>query len=260
MRSTLSLVILAVSLVSGCTDPESDSSLPPTTSTTSGVTMRVSTPTRIAGDYVADNGVKLSFDSARTADTLFLDVRAADGRVLVHAETLADDYRFTYLDGRLTLDVAKAWVERVRAEEPDGPASQEDAMRWTGDPALLDEMLALPEVAALPWMSRELGAMGFTGSDYPASLALHKIARQSAEALAIDVPPLAEANAEEVGYCSRPTANECYGMCGPGCSCWSWVCGDCCYHGGCAKHDAWCRQGQWYYCYNISAVIALFGC
>jgi hypothetical protein len=49
-------------------------------------------------------------------------------------------------------------------------------------------------------------------------------------------------------------------MCGNGCSCWSWVCGDCCYHGGCARHDDWCRQGQWYYCYNITAVIALFGC
>jgi hypothetical protein len=49
-------------------------------------------------------------------------------------------------------------------------------------------------------------------------------------------------------------------MCGPGCSCWSWVCGDCCYHYGCARHDSWCRNGQWYYCYNITAVIALFGC
>ena len=61
-------------------------------------------------------------------------------------------------------------------------------------------------------------------------------------------------------FCTRPSSNECYGMCGPGCTCWSWVCGDCCYHYGCARHDSWCRQGQWYYCYNITAVIALFGC
>jgi hypothetical protein len=26
-------------------------------------------------------------------------------------------------------------------------------------------------------------------------------------------------------------------MCGAGCSCWSWVCGDCCYHDFCAVHD-----------------------
>jgi hypothetical protein len=49
-------------------------------------------------------------------------------------------------------------------------------------------------------------------------------------------------------------------MCGPDCSCWSWVCGDCCYHYGCAVHDDWCRDGEWYYCYDITAVIALFGC
>eukprot|EP00730_Choanoeca_flexa_P001302 TRINITY_DN10575_c0_g2_i2.p1 TRINITY_DN10575_c0_g2~~TRINITY_DN10575_c0_g2_i2.p1 ORF type:complete len:346 (+),score=35.88 TRINITY_DN10575_c0_g2_i2:66-1040(+) len=29
----------------------------------------------------------------------------------------------------------------------------------------------------------------------------------------------------------------CVGMCGPGCSCWHWVCGDCCWHQGCYQHD-----------------------
>ena len=63
-------------------------------------------------------------------------------------------------------------------------------------------------------------------------------------------------------YCEAypNSGDQCYGMCGYGCDCWSWVCGDCCYHYGCAVHDSWCRQGKWYYCYNISAVIALFGC
>jgi hypothetical protein len=37
--------------------------------------------------------------------------------------------------------------------------------------------------------------------------------------------------------------NDCFGMCGPGCStCWTWVCGDCCYHDFCADHDALLRQ------------------
>lgn len=258
MRTTLALTLVTVALAAGCFDPDADPT--PTSTTTDGVTIRISTPEHLAGDYASASGVKLSFDSARSGDVLYLDVRDGAGHVLVHADTEAMDYVFSYLDGKATMRVAKDWVERVRAEEDGGPASQEDAMRWTGDPSVLDEMLLYPEVAALPWLSRTLGGMGYTGADFPASLALHKIARQSADALGIELPPLAEANAEEVGYCSRPTANECYGMCGPGCSCWSWVCGDCCYHGGCAKHDTWCRQGQWYYCYNISAVIALFGC
>jgi hypothetical protein len=36
--------------------------------------------------------------------------------------------------------------------------------------------------------------------------------------------------------------NGCFGMCGPGCTCWSAICLDCCYHPGCAIHDTWCRK------------------
>ena len=43
-------------------------------------------------------------------------------------------------------------------------------------------------------------------------------------------------------------ADGCYGLCGPGCrSCWHWVCGDCCVHTGCARHDAFCsKPGGWF--------------
>ena len=36
--------------------------------------------------------------------------------------------------------------------------------------------------------------------------------------------------------------NGCFGMCGAGCDCWSWICGDCCYHDFCADHDALLRS------------------
>jgi len=39
--------------------------------------------------------------------------------------------------------------------------------------------------------------------------------------------------------------NNCYGMCGPSCSCWSWVCGDCCFNQGCYEHDVCCRHHFW---------------
>ena len=42
---------------------------------------------------------------------------------------------------------------------------------------------------------------------------------------------------------SRP-GNDCHGMCGYGCSCWSWLCGDCCVHQYCETHDDCCaREG-----------------
>ncbi len=225
-----------------------------------GLRLRATHADHLAGDYTdPTRGQVLRFDSTRDGDLFTLRLATGAGVPLIDADTIGDTYRFSYLGGRLTMTVDRAWIEAVRAEGEDGPAGQdESALRWEGDMAVLDEMLTIPEVQALPWMSRALGARGFTGASHPASLALHKLARQSAEALAIDVPPLAAAG--DTLYCSRPTANECYGMCGPGCSCWSWVCGNCCYHYGCARHDTWCRQGQWYYCYNITAVVALFGC
>lgn len=36
--------------------------------------------------------------------------------------------------------------------------------------------------------------------------------------------------------------DDCRGMCGPGCKCWSWVCGDCCYNELCNVHDAVMRS------------------
>ncbi|XP_078350851.1 uncharacterized protein LOC144635639 [Oculina patagonica] len=41
--------------------------------------------------------------------------------------------------------------------------------------------------------------------------------------------------------CQRPQANDCRGLCGKGCWCWSWVCGDCCHHQGCYEHDLCCK-------------------
>ena len=41
---------------------------------------------------------------------------------------------------------------------------------------------------------------------------------------------------------SNLLSNNCLGTCGPGCwECWDWVCGDCCLHTGCARHDDFCN-------------------
>ena len=40
---------------------------------------------------------------------------------------------------------------------------------------------------------------------------------------------------------NKPNRDEdCVGMCGKGCCCWCWVCGDCCFHRGCFVHDIAC--------------------
>jgi hypothetical protein len=255
----LALALIPAAALVACTAEVGAPPDPTTSDGSEGLTLTTAKPDRITGSYLDTSGHQISFDVARTPDALFMEVRTGSGHELIHAETVGDSYVFHYMDNRLTLTVDKAWIAEVEAEGDDGPAmSDTSGVHWDGDRAVLDEMLTLPEVQSLPWLSRALGTRGITGNAFPASLPLHKIARQSADALNIQVPPLAIATTES--YCSQPTANDCYGMCGPGCSCWSWVCGDCCYHSGCAKHDSWCRSGAWYWCYNITAVVALFGC
>ncbi len=251
-----------IALAAACQTSDQAPTPPQTSDGTEGVSLRVATPERLAGSYVDVKGQGIEFDTARSGDNLFLRVATKSGKVLIQAETTADSYVFHYMDNRATLKVSKAWVTAVRLEGDGGPAAQDESqMQWTGDKSVLDEMLTVPEVKSLPIMSRALGELGYTGNAFPASLALHKIARQSADALGIEVQPLETAeSANSLCQAYPNSGNQCYGMCGNGCSCWSWVCGDCCYHSGCAKHDDWCRQGQWYYCYNITAVIALFGC
>lgn len=45
--------------------------------------------------------------------------------------------------------------------------------------------------------------------------------------------------------CSKPTKHDCRGMCGAGCNCWEWVCGDCCFHQSCYEHDLCCKHAPW---------------
>lgn len=50
--------------------------------------------------------------------------------------------------------------------------------------------------------------------------------------------------------------NECWGMCGPQCICWNHVCGDCCAHPGCLRHDAYCqRSGKSKDCLTLRGVL-----
>jgi hypothetical protein len=264
-RSWLLVPAFALMLV-GCStgpsggDGQVSSTAAPAPDPGDGVTLTSVTPERVTGTFVSGSST-IQFDLAKVGDDLFADVRGNGGRPIIHIQTTSDSYDFTYMGGGLTLHTTKQYVAQARTQAQANPAGvSTSGFAFTGDMHVLDQMLALPEVSLFPQASRALGARGITGSDYPASLVLHKVARQAADSLGIKLQPLQQPGTN--GYCaSYPNAgDECYGMCGPGCSCWSWVCGDCCYHYGCAVHDSWCRSGEWWWCYDITAVIALFGC
>src|SRR5437763_4988920 len=69
-----------------------------------GITLSSSTAERLTGVYVEPHGTStITFDLAKVGDDVYADVKGNGGRPIVHVETTADDYVFTYMDGSLTL-------------------------------------------------------------------------------------------------------------------------------------------------------------
>lgn len=59
-----------------------------------------------------------------------------------------------------------------------------------------------------------------------------------------------------LGSCGSPSArcgNPCFGRCGPDCTCWSWICGNCECWDGCYEHDSYCSCKSIFdfWCVNI---------
>jgi len=107
------------------------------------------------------------------------------------------------------------------------------------------------EVAAMPYLSMKLASNLITGTTHPASLPLHGTSLEFMKLRGdqFDTDMLAQVNelfhsdkeSSDVGcsiidYCG----NECFGMCGYGCTCIEWWCGTCGCHVGCYEHDYCC--------------------
>ena len=113
-------LIASLLTLAACAATES-APTPTTTDGNEGVTVQIARPDRITGTYTDATGMALTFDTARSGDTFYLDLSTASGHQLIHAETTDTSYIFSYLDKRLTLEVDKSWVAQVQAEGDDGP-------------------------------------------------------------------------------------------------------------------------------------------
>ena len=149
-----------------------------------------------------------------------------------------------------------------------------ESMNQTMDAAFF-ELLSHPSLKGVFKMSEALGQADITGSSNPAALQFHVMAlhfaklqsrpefntvsqpaEDSEKKLDEDVflPRRIEKRAtctrrrwwgstiREYGCARCPTGSNCKGLCGPRCTCWRWVCGDCCYHQGCYEHDVCCSK------------------
>eukprot|EP01087_Luapelamoeba_hula_P013527 TRINITY_DN3860_c0_g1_i1.p1 TRINITY_DN3860_c0_g1~~TRINITY_DN3860_c0_g1_i1.p1 ORF type:complete len:330 (+),score=32.39 TRINITY_DN3860_c0_g1_i1:103-1092(+) len=148
------------------------------------------------------------------------------------------------------------------------------------DQHFISEMIPFvqsPVAASLIRLSIALARAGIDSLSYPSALPLHMTALRTSTHrpdVSVDVQLVQAINRARLNNtivssgetstdvtnlgCSigNVCGNTCYGMCGKGCSCWSWVCGDCGCHLGCMQHDCCCScKGMMSgCCLNVAAV------
>ena len=143
-----------------------------------------------------------------------------------------------------------------------------------------EQFLSHPDLQLIVDAAVAMGTEGITGTQYPAVLSFYATAlRLARQVPGIEVPHVPEPPASPVrskrivwwwerterchhGYdcpvneCPRIRSyNRCHGLCGPECTCWWFVCFDCCWHPGCSAHDTACLAGT-VVCW-ITAIIGL---
>ena len=121
----------------------------------------------------------------------------------------------------------------------------------------IDNLLMRPEVQLIAAAAVALGNSGLHGTENPAAMAFYATALRFSTVLAghdHDTSDTLQRNKRGWNdwwygsYCSNsdsycypasycPDGPSCTGLCGPGCTCWWFVCLDCCWNVGCYYHD-----------------------
>ena len=121
----------------------------------------------------------------------------------------------------------------------------------------LENLASTQEALLIIEAAKALGNKGVQGSDYPSAMSFYQLALQIANTREADASSVTQRSdnprQKRAMQCSSVNAvcercpfrrynNNCFGMCGKSCSCWSFVCGDCCVHQYCLTHDQCCAD------------------
>ena len=116
----------------------------------------------------------------------------------------------------------------------------------------VEDLLSSSHIQLIADASVTIGRdIGITGYENPFMMKFYSFSKVIAKL--VNDPSKAQAPASSISegckqylHCSEtcpPCKNEeCIGLCGANCFCWPWVCGDCCWHAGCCKHDICCMR------------------
>ena len=225
-------------------------------------------PDRIEGAY-GQGDLGINFLATKTNDERLLSIQSLNGRELY---MLIEDKKYittSILNNRLVRRFDKTYLKQLRTAISSNQSNLRTlftlAYSTQGDLNASEELMSAPEMMLLPNLAFLLGKeLGYKGTTHPAALPLYVFGnalyqKQRAAARPLSQKPLLNAQFLPASLRFNRGCEEypnpeldCHGMCGPGCECWDWVCGDCCFHDGCSLHDTFCRGNSWtdwYYCY-----------
>ncbi|MEO8552461.1 MAG: hypothetical protein ABI678_20935 [Kofleriaceae bacterium] len=278
--------MLAILFVVGCqaTDPQPPP--PNTASADETLVLEAASQTALRGTF-RHGATTVRFDMYQDGVVQRVAIASADNHELVTQTQVGDTLGISvfggvagsYTDLAVVRASARMGAAPTSAEGADAVArvdqnrlAAEGAVALVGDQHEFVRFEELPEAATVAWLSRALGMRGYNGRDYPLTLRLHLLGSQLASHLALAIPTdgavarqadfVDEDGGDDGGgggggggaSCKDlrgdPNGDNSYGLCGPGGSCWSWTCGDCCCHDGCKSHDWTCRNCHWYTPWN----------
>ena len=203
---------------------------------------------RLKGTYLTETGQYVTFDAEGDHR---VDIWL-DGRPLLHKQTgnrndqpmtvTVEHTTFAFSPNGSKVGVLRhgEWTGKEKDLKQYWKRAMSEA-REQGDYKLLEEL------------SRALGEYGVRGHTSTSALSLFHLCRTILSAVEADMPtnepsPTKVRKRRWWGSESKCKSlknnkyNQCFGMCGKLCTCWSWACGDCCFHRGCFEHDICCAE------------------
>lgn len=178
------------------------------------------------GKYVSeDNSCGIVFFS-RSDDYLL--IKTFSGKTLVETSS------FTEVDGqklRFIHILDHEYLQYESSAYPDGPVDHDRSLSDA-----IHELLGIKEVGLLEKAAEVVGKKGLTGKNTPATLPFFlfalRITQLAEETHHSHTTTQRNKREESYMYCAHTCPpcpdDKCIGLCGKSCSCWKWLCGNCC--------------------------------
>jgi DNA-binding protein Fis len=266
MKKIISLLFIIVFIVMNVTVSFANETKWVSEDGSSRLTLTKANKRYLSGTFYHNN-VGIKFMSYYFGNMKKFSVSFLDGTPITSFSESNENIRFNYLGERHVavfdkkfLNVISIMVDDdVKKRYSDSSIKQHlnQYIETKGSQNAVNDMYDLAEVSIIPKLSQILGEkLGYNGKAYPSALPLHIFALTTSKKLNIQIIM----GNENLSTKSNESDN-CYGLCGIGCSCWTWVCGDCEYnHPGCFCHDYFCRQSLAHPLCNLYWYIPFYDC